>query len=72
VKTWAWFAYEYYSGPKGKDSRTFMLPTDNTLVCSLTLRMVNGHEPVEQKAREKSVKRPMEYTNNNSKSHIVP
>lgn len=52
-----WIASEHYSelGPKVKDSYTHSLPTDNTLVHSLTLRMENGHELVEQKPEESRV-----------------
>lgn len=58
--------------PKGK-ILTLRLPADNTLIHRLTLRMDNGHEPVEQKARgEKGVTQLMARTDNNSKAYRVP
>lgn len=48
---------------------------DNTLVHSLTLRMENGHKPVERKARGKNGATPRwwsECTDNVENLHVVP
>lgn len=55
MKRQAWIASKYYSelGPKVKDSHTLRLPTDNTLVYSLTLRIATNQQS--ERPKEKMV-----------------